>query len=190
MSYKRDESYNVSNYTDEQLMTILDLHEPGDRELEERVLFLVNKYTQIGNDGAKRLAQFFIDIYYRFFEPSDDEDDAESAKSQESDTDSATDSDQDRQQTVVEGLDNMDKKGKTQNVVTYNQAGDSVEVNVKKADKEKGETKDEVQIQKTVTYAKDKLNPLLNQTIRRIVSIDSQYRENKSTASTHFTFNL
>jgi hypothetical protein len=39
-------------------------------------------------------------------------------------------------------------------------------------------------------FSRDKLNPLLKQTITRIVSIDSQYRENKSDLSTLFTLNL
>ena len=43
---------------------------------------------------------------------------------------------------------------------------------------------------KPLEYAKDKLNPLLQQTIKRVISIDSQYRDNKTTFSTDFTFNL
>ena len=39
-------------------------------------------------------------------------------------------------------------------------------------------------------YSKDYLNPLLKQTVKRIISIDSQYRDNKSSLSTNFTFNL
>ena len=39
-------------------------------------------------------------------------------------------------------------------------------------------------------YSKGKLNPLLQQTVKRIVSIDSQYRDNKATMSTDYTFNL
>jgi len=46
------------------------------------------------------------------------------------------------------------------------------------------------QITKPVDYARDSLNPLLKQTIKRVISIDSQYRENKSSSSTEFTFNL
>jgi len=42
-----------------------------------------------------------------------------------------------------------------------------------------------------VDYSKDKLNPLLKQTTKRIVSIDSQFRENtNNTTPTNFTFNL
>ena len=43
---------------------------------------------------------------------------------------------------------------------------------------------------KPLEYAQDKLNPLLKQTIKRIISIDSQYRDDKTTLSTEFSFNL
>ena len=39
-------------------------------------------------------------------------------------------------------------------------------------------------------YAKGSLNPILQQTTKRIVSVDSQYRDTKSTMSSDFTFNL
>jgi hypothetical protein len=54
----------------------------------------------------------------------------------------------------------------------------------------------ENQTQKTtvvnqVEYTKDNLNPILKQTITRILSIDSQYRDNKKkTMATNFNFNL
>ena len=54
----------------------------------------------------------------------------------------------------------------------------------------------ENQAQKTtvvnqVEYTKDNLNPILKQTITRILSIDSQYRDNKKkTMATNFNFNL
>lgn len=39
-------------------------------------------------------------------------------------------------------------------------------------------------------YSKGVLNPIMQQTTKRIVSIDSQYRSDKRTMSTEFTFNL
>jgi len=51
--------------------------------------------------------------------------------------------------------------------------------------------KDNVNLTKTLDYSKDQLNPLLKQTIKRIISIDSHYRDNQTnTSSTNFTFNL
>ena len=37
-------SYNVNTYSDEELYSILDVQNPTDRELEARILFLMNKY--------------------------------------------------------------------------------------------------------------------------------------------------
>jgi len=48
----------------------------------------------------------------------------------------------------------------------------------------------DVGLVKPIDYAKDQLNPILQQTIKRIISIDSQYRDDKSSLSTDFTFNL
>ena len=55
---------------------------------------------------------------------------------------------------------------------------------------ESGTQLDNTQLTKQVDYSKDVLNPLLKQTIKRVISIDSQYRENKQSSSTEFTFNL
>ena len=47
------------------------------------------------------------------------------------------------------------------------------------------------QIVKVQDYIPSYINPLLNQTITRIISVDSQYRDNKKTTlATNFTFNL
>lgn len=53
-----------------------------------------------------------------------------------------------------------------------------------------GKPLDNTQLTKQIDYSKDVLNPLLKQTIKRVISIDSQYRENKQSSSTEFTFNL
>jgi hypothetical protein len=63
-----DEVYDVSKYTDEELFGILDVNNPTDRELEAKLLSLVYKYNNIGNESALKLTQFFVDIYNHFFE--------------------------------------------------------------------------------------------------------------------------
>lgn len=48
-----------------------------------------------------------------------------------------------------------------------------------------------ISLTRTMEYSKDKLNPLLKETTKRVISIDSQYRDNKNvTSTTEFTFNL
>lgn len=232
-----DHTYNVKNYTDAELLNILDLSNPTDGELEAKILYLVNKYSNIGNESSAKLTQFFVDIYNHFFIDSDDEDEEDSVMPyQEIDAEisqynrrkpSSTEGGVDGQyqssttNTAVEGFEtnapsNMLRAGDTYN--TGNISGDKnapyagftvssgttqqgqlqivntpyQEATTKEVAKimpvpEKGQ---EIGLTKTLDYSKDNLNPLLKQTIKRVISIDSQYRENKNTITTEFTFNL
>ena len=61
--------YDISQYTDKELLTLLDLNEnPSDRELEAKIIFNIRKYKNIGGESAHQLAVFFEDIYAHFFE--------------------------------------------------------------------------------------------------------------------------
>jgi hypothetical protein len=155
--------YDVSKYTDEELYAILDINNPTDRELEAKILSMVYKYNTIGNDSSAKLVQFFVDIYSHFFEEDGDEQE-ESAVSQN----------------VVEGFG-------TSIQFTGNVNSSSISTGNTTAQQAPANT----QLTKTLAYSSDKLNPLLNQTIKRVISIDSQYRDNKlQTPTTNFTFNL
>ena len=57
-------------------------------------------------------------------------------------------------------------------------------------EKETKQSESELEMTLPLDYAKGTLNPLLQQTTKRIISIDSQYRDNKSSLSSDFTFNL
>uniref|UniRef100_A0A6C0JXT7 Uncharacterized protein n=1 Tax=viral metagenome TaxID=1070528 RepID=A0A6C0JXT7_9ZZZZ len=152
-----EDIYNVSKYTDTELYHILDLSNPTDRELEARIYHLIKKYKTMDNESGNKLAQFFEDIYNRFFEVEEDED---AEKESFNDTASNT--------TLL---------------------GNSI-TNALPSQMEQSQTS----ASKAVTqmdYSKDYINPLLKQTITRVVSIDSQFRNNKKTTlSTNFSFNL
>ena len=60
----------------------------------------------------------------------------------------------------------------------------------KQPEKEEKQSESELEMTLPLDYAKGTLNPLLQQTTKRIISIDSQYRDNKSSLSSDFTFNL
>lgn len=64
----------------------------------------------------------------------------------------------------------------------------NVEEDAKDIDDAGDETKIEYNL--PLDYAKGTINPLLQQTTKRIVSVDSQYRNDKSSMSSDFTFNL
>ena len=160
-----DDLYDISKYTDEQLYNILDINNPTDRELEARIVFLINKYSNMQTESGYTLAVFFQKIYSHFFELE-------------------------KFETTIEEFDNplqikdyVDQSGNIQKEVAVTNNTKFKEIPI---------TSEETQTF-SLDYIKDKygLNPLLKQTIKRIICIDSQYRDNKnSTLSTDFKFYL
>ena len=177
---KKENIHDVSKYSDEELYQILNLTNPTDRELEAKILHYIHKYTNMGNETGNQLAQFFVDIYSHFFEL--DEDDYQqygilptALISNGSADDNVEDTHEPNK--MKEGLENMSEGDPTTTPPSGNDnpfaGGNGVVPEIK-----------------MIEYKKDKLNPLLKETISRTISIDSQYRTNKLTPSTSFTFNL
>ena len=69
--------YDVNTYSDKELLDILDLTNPTDRELEAKLILYIRKYDNIDSLSAKLLSKFYHDIYYHFFEVEEDEDEVE-----------------------------------------------------------------------------------------------------------------
>jgi len=162
-------SYDIHEYTDEQCFAMLDLNNPSDRELEMKILQQLDKYE----GKSKRLYQFFEQMYDRFFADEEDE---------------------------VEGFTTQAENGKTVVVADQKEntrAGDTAQVsgmdtsgnaNIKKIDDAVVATDTRL-----VDYVKDplKLNPTSQKTIFKMISIDSQYREDaQNTSATNFSLNL
>ena len=177
---KRNEAnmYDVSTYTEKELYNILDLDSPTDRELEAKIIFLINKYKNIQNASGDQLAEFFENIYKRFFESEEDE---------------MSENDEDNDE-IEEGYENMKTNISNQETIkneqiqpTNSKTVPNTVMNVKQLDKS---TADNIGYTKALEYTNDKLNPLLQETVKRVISIDSQYRDDKTTLSTEFTFNL
>ena len=190
-----ENEYNVNGYTDEQLYQILDLNNPSDRELEAKLLSMVRKYTNFGNDSGNKLSQFFIDIYNRFFE-NNEEDESDDNKTTEGFQTYKVDG-------VIVGNGNTYSSGvigtplpgnvKAENIFSssdLSQPGNGV-IGTANMGNRVTLKEDNVNLTKQLDYSKDSLNPLLKQTIKRIISIDSQYRNSQTNSpSTNFTFNL
>ena len=186
--HNSEDIYNVNKYSDIELFQILDLINPSDRELEAKIIQMMNKYQTIKNDSGSQLYRFFNDIYNHFFESSDD--------------------DVENMDTIVEGLDERKfvfsgKEGEPNSVTNYDGSqlsgnlfslGNSVSSGTatvaKTIDVNTDYRKSDVSLTKPLDYSKDVLNPLLKQTVRRIISIDSSYRPNTKDLATDFTFNL
>lgn len=156
--------YRVDKYSDKELFDILDIINPTDRELEAKILHMIWKYENFGNESGDKLARFFKDIYDHFFDTEYDNN-ANEAVIEENIT--------------IEGFDEME------NVKTDKPK----EKDAKISDSKESDSRN-IGYTFPLDYSKDTLNPLLKQTVKRIVSIDSQYRDNKQSLSTDFTFNL
>jgi hypothetical protein len=68
----RENIYDIETYTDSELLDILDLNNPTDRELEAKIIFLIRKYENMQNESGNKLAKFFEDIYKHFFDLDSD----------------------------------------------------------------------------------------------------------------------
>jgi hypothetical protein len=170
--------YDISKYTDHELYLILDLvnQQPTDRELEAKIIQNIKKYSLIETDIAKKLTVFFSNMYDHFFEPSQS------------------------QQPQQEGFDTFLDTLDPTKIIPNATPSDSI-LTYGSTDKVTGPPpppppppESDVILTKSLNVSKGKLNPVLNQTITRVISIDSQFRDNLNnkiqTLSTDFTFDL
>jgi hypothetical protein len=192
-----EDIYNVNKYTDIELFQILDLINPSDRELEAKIIQMMNKYRIINNEAGSQLYRFFNNIYNHFFESSDEEIEGMDERKivysgPKSAPNSATNPIINNGQSSISYGNNLlfgnaVVSGNTivsGNAVTGNAVvGKTIDVNT-------DYRKSDVSLTKPLDYSKDTLNPLLKQTVKRVITIDSSYRPNNKDISTEFTFNL
>ena len=212
-----NEMYDVSKYTDNELFGVLDLTgNPTDRELEAKILFLIKKYDTIQNESGKKLSRFFRDIFDHFFDSEEESDEDEEVESPEYHNDSInvietyTDLNTIYANIILNGntIGNKIVSNNNANVIAIGNVitgniptpnlTQTVDENVLASDltnivnqlESNPKNQNNIGLTGILDYTKDTLNPLLKQTVKRIISIDSQYREDHRTLSTDFTFNL
>lgn len=196
--------YNVNDYTDVELYNILDLVNPTDRELEAKILMQIHKYENIGTKSAQKLARFFDDIYNHFFETEEDDGEAVEGYANQGETFDEYIGEASKKYQMTAATDpsgNRRVNRAAQSAIDANIADSAAALDPTRnkqpatnnmmtlADKSAPETQT-VGYTQNLAYTKGKLNPILQQTTKRIISIDSQYRSDKRTMSTSFTFNL
>ena len=211
--------YNISGYSDPELYEILDLVNPTDRELEAKILMEIHKYEKIGTRASKQLSRFFNDIYEHFFdvEESDVEEGFEvnldedgegeytpgGLYNQEDDVEeylkragNRNQLSEDINEGAVEGkINQVSEEISERRNETTKEVPNPTKQKINKENVIAIESKDPA-IETTIGYTQDLeyskgvLNPIMQQTTKRIISIDSQYRSDKRTMSTEFTFNL
>lgn len=174
---KKEPIYNIGSYSDKELFSILDLNNPTDKELEARILFLIHKYQNMQNNSGDELVNFFLKMYNRFF----DDDTADHDESKENDYNI-----EEIETLDVSNKPNVDKITEPLTPATDTGSGSGGTPVTGGTLPDSGG----VTLTKGVEYVKDQINPILQQTIKRIISIDSQYRQDKQSLSTEFTFNL
>lgn len=150
------EIYNVNEYSDTDLYNMLDLNNPSDRELEAKILMMIDKYKESGDE---RLEAFFEDVYSHFFDEEGEHDD------------------------VTEGfVDNSALSADNFQELMNSSAPNTLLLNQNKM-----APKQTVNL----SYGPSMLNPLLKETQRRVVHIQSKYRDYTTYPnSTDFNFNL
>lgn len=186
------DSYDIDNYTDEELIEdILRLENPTSFELESRIVDLIEKYDGYGDGTSeKTLHGFFNDVYDRFFDTRYNRIAQSSPLNM---MEIETSGDIFNEVTgEVERDSNIDETeySETTGQIEVDPNPMFVESESKRPEQITGDSTN-IQVTKQLDLAKGLVNPLLNQTIRRIISIDSQYRPNRTeTLSGEFTFNL
>jgi hypothetical protein len=216
---KSADLYDVSTYSDKELYDILDLHvheNISDNILEAKILGMINKYDDMTGETAELLTQFFMDMYARFFEINSSDTETETEMDTEVEENDYTEgfavsgvndyyvntnsdlikyvNEYDTGNSFTgntyfnnyEGNPADTKSPKITQVFSVNEVKNRGVLDVNANDRNTGNA----QLTKPVDYKKDTLNPLLKQTVKRVISIDSQYREDKNRSSTEFTFNL
>ena len=167
-----DNLYNVSNYSDSDLFDMLDLTNPTDRELEAKILMNIDKYDSLSDPSAKHLKRFFEDVYKHFYDTEEEEED-----------------------------DYM-----TENIILSEgfTTGDEVELSGKsnRAEENKGSRGNNTTQTSNATAAnplqvsqlsqvKSVLNPLLKETQKRVIHLDSSFRDFENyPSSTNYLINL
>ena len=161
---------NESFTTDELFQQLGFSTYPTDRELEAKLIMHLRKYNQSMEENHQRLFRFFTAVYDFFFEQEEEE------LEKEDETEKGTTGMDD--ETVVEGMVNPDPK-------TTALPDTKIKLN-----------SNTPTIVNPVAYTGDVMNPILKQTIQRIIVVDSAYRNLSSTnarlnpLSTSFTIEL
>jgi len=162
--------YNIDSYTDAELLQMLDLNHPTDRELEAKIIQNINKYQTNTTPEAQSLADFFEKVYDRFFQP-------ESSGQEEYDNedDDKEPYDDTSSEASLEGFQNQTSSpsNSTQTPSTSNNSTAPAPAATEKVV--------DAKIAQTTAIANvpGQLNPLLKESQKKMIHVDSQFRDKK-----------
>jgi hypothetical protein len=161
-----DKEYDISEYSDKELYQVLDLNNPTDRELEAQIIQFIEKYNNNDTAESMKFHKFFEEVYDHFFQGSDEEGGdgsvQENFENMTSSVENAADTSNVHQETMnMVGLKPFGSENTRPTYTSVYQFGPS------------------------------SINPLLKETMKRLIFIDSQYRDySLYPNSTNFKFNL
>jgi hypothetical protein len=163
------------NYSDQELYQILGLNHPTDRELEAKIHQLLDMYQETDAN----MYTFIDQIYRHFFDIEEEEEEDDKTKTS---------------YPQQEGFESRESRPTTTTTTTNtNNLPEIIDYVDASSSNINPNT---IQYQKSLVYTPGKVNPILKETIQRVISIDSQHRDrniNKNVndyCATDFTFNL
>jgi hypothetical protein len=189
----KDDIYDISKYSDKELYDILDMNNPTDRELEAKIIHLINKYDNMQNESGDKLSLFFQNIYNHFFNESDNENEYEGFENPTPNSRQILQSEESKFEMVddTNALNKLKSGGtsgaKMNKQLTTDTVTDENKINTQR------QIGNEINSVQQFDYSADnrQLNPIIKQTIKRIISIDSQYRNITTDPNpTSFSFDL
>jgi hypothetical protein len=168
--------YNVKKYTDEELYNIMNLINPTDEDLEKTIIEHIEKYSNVPPSKATiQLENFFKDIYNYFF--------YEEVVVEEGMTTNSG---------GLPDISNNPMDNTTKYLYDNGQVGTNKDMSTNKGQASRiGPSGNSEIITQSFNYLGGIINPILKETIKRIININS-FNRDKTTypLSTNFTFNL
>lgn len=237
-----DEIYNIDDFSDKVIINdILDLNNPTDRELEAKIVMMIDKYSN-DHSGSynEKLSIFFNEIYGRFFDIEDDEEEDDTTEGFDNMNTITKDIETSKKPNVLDksksafydklkntpgssellneiikyekDIDGKIKEADNSNInidgegidvqrtyvnrfnqkspAAINAVNKSLTKNKKNDSISPWNDESTVNI-RSVEYRRGWINPLIKETIKRIIYLDSQFRDlNAYPLSTDYTFNL
>lgn len=161
--------YNVDSYTEQELIEdVLELNRPTDGELEARLQQLLRKYASNLTRENARLYLFFNDVYDRLFHPETGYEEGV-YKSDGQEEEEAEEEEEVEEEVEEEDTSWKGRVGKDDDMKMVSRA-------------------QRINVTKAVDVVKGKVNPLLLQTVRRVISVDSKDRNTGNPSE--FSFEL
>ena len=178
-----DELYDINRYSDEELFNILNLTNPTDRELEAKIISLYKRYHNIQNKSGDQLASFFRDVYERFF-------DIQRETGTETGTGTGTETGTETETETGTGTETGTNRNTVKNDTDYTTIEGFDDTPVPTSSTGNNAPTSSVVKTSTILYEVGNINPTLKETIKRIVTVDSALREDKTSMSTDYSANL